>query len=143
MADSQKRSVLIADDDTEFLSILRIRLESMGLDVRTASSGKEALAEVIVRQPDLLCLDANMPAGDSFTVCEVLALDAEASRIPVIIITGRKDPETIKRCREMCAYYICKSNRLWEAIESVVYELLDVGSTTQAAEKQWERTQTK
>ena len=123
----QKKSVLVADDDRDFLDLLARRLDSLGLEVRTADSGRKALEMAIDRLPDLVCLDANMPAGDGFSVCEVLARDDEASQIPIIIITGRKDRETIRRCHDMCAYYLCKSNRMWEALEAIVFELLDIG----------------
>lgn len=128
-----KKTALIADDDPDFLTILQKRLESLGIEVRTASSGKEALEAAVQSLPDLFCLDANMPAGGGLAVCEVLALDDEASQVPVIIITGQKDQETIRRCHNMCAYYLCKSDQLWKSLDCVVHELLDLEHDSEVA----------
>ena len=135
MTCNSQKTVLIADDDQDFLMILEKRLERLGLDVRTATSGKEALEAAVESLPDLFCLDANMPAGGGLAVCEVLALDDEASQIPVIIITGRKDPEIIRRCHNMCAYYLCKSDQLWKSLDCVVHELLDVENQSDPAKR--------
>ncbi len=126
MNSNPQKTVLIADDDQDFLIILKKRLERLGLEVITANSGKKALEAAVNSLPDLFCLDANMPAGGGLAVCEVLALDDDASQVPVIIITGRKDQEIIRRCHNMCAYYLCKSDQLWKSLDCVVHELLDL-----------------
>ena len=58
----------------------------------------------------------------------VLSKDEEYSATPVIILTGRTDPETIRRCGDMCAYYVNKTTNVWARVRPVIYELIDVGA---------------
>jgi len=76
--------------------------------------------------PDLMILDINMPAGNGLSVCEMLATDPGSSAIPVIILTGRNDPDTIRRCHDMLAYYVLKCPDVWRRVEPVVFELMDI-----------------
>ncbi|MCA9217520.1 MAG: response regulator [Planctomycetales bacterium] len=120
------KQILIADDDKDLVQILSMRCRSIGLDVVTAYDARSALAAVLKHNPDLICLDVEMPAGNGLSVCEVLSKDEEYSATPVIILTGRTDPETIRRCGDMCAYYVNKTTNIWARIRPVIYELIDV-----------------
>jgi len=120
------KSVLIADDDRDLARVLATRMKRLGLRVRVAHDALKTLNMVRDRTPDLICLDVSMPAGNGLSVCEMLATDPNSSSIPVIILTGRKDKETIRRCHDMCAYYVLKSPDVWKRIEPVLYELLDI-----------------
>jgi len=122
------KTVLIADDDCALLQALAVRCRELGLKVLLARDAMTALRFVHRRRPDLVCLDVNMPAGNGLSVCEMLASDRELCSIPVIILTGRTDEECIRRCHSMCAYYVLKSRDVWERMEPIICELLDIGS---------------
>lgn len=121
-----KKCVLIADDDRQLVQALSSRCKRIGLDVIEAFTGLEAMRAVIEEHPDLMCIDVNIPAGDGLTVCEVLAKDEAASKIPVIVLTGRRDAGTKRRCSELSAYYLQKSPDIWSRIEPVIEELVDI-----------------
>jgi hypothetical protein len=61
----------------------------------------------------------------------MMCSDPQAAQIPVIILSQDKDPEIVRRCGPMCAYYVRKSDDLWPRIEPVIYELVDVALRTQ------------
>jgi CheY-like chemotaxis protein len=93
------------------------------------------------QQPDLICLDVNMPSGSGLSVCEMLTADDQVSSIPVIMLTGRADEETVRRCHTMCAYYVLKSRDTWGRVEPILRELLqlppaekDTGDFTEPAD---------
>src|SRR6202035_5453128 len=103
------KTVLIADDDHDLVSVLSLRCRRMGLKVLTAFDAFTALSLVRSQMPDLVCLDVGMPAGSGLSVCEMMTSDPTFRDIPVIMLTGRSDPHTICRCHSMCAYYVEKS----------------------------------
>jgi DNA-binding response OmpR family regulator len=126
------KTLLIADDDHDLVSILSIRCRLLGLKVFTAFDAFTALSLVRSTMPDLVCLDVGMPAGNGLSVCEMITSDATFREIPVIILTGRSDPQTICRCHSMCAYYVEKSTDTWERLEPLIRELLEIPSTVLA-----------
>lgn len=120
------KTVLIADDDHALVQALALRLHGLGLRVQAAHDALSALKAAHDSPPDLILLDVNMPAGNGLSVCEMLASDTQLSSIPVIIMTGREDPVTIRRCHELLAYYVLKCPDVWRRIEPVLFELLNL-----------------
>ena len=64
-----KYKILIADDDTELVKMLRTFFEIRNYIVITASDGAETL-KMIERKPDIILLDVNMPKADGIEVCQ-------------------------------------------------------------------------
>lgn len=81
--------VLIVDDDTAVLKTLYKVIRSSGLDAETAESGETALRMLEEKDYALLLLDINMRGMDGFEVIE--ALRKRGSKVPIIVITGRKE----------------------------------------------------
>jgi CheY-like chemotaxis protein len=118
------KNVLIADDDHDLSCALALRCEGLGISTRVAHDAMTALTEVHRETPDLICLDVNMPGGSGLSACEMISQDEELAGIPVIILTGCYDEETIRRCHKMCAYYVLKCPDIWGRMEPLVRELL-------------------
>ena len=70
--------ILIADDESDIVSMLGNFFESKGFRVLPAFNGAEALKQV-EKQPDIILLDINMPGTDGLEVCK---------RIKRLLITG-------------------------------------------------------
>ena len=133
------KTILIADDNTDLVNALSIRCREMGLNVLSAYDGRGAIEQVLNQSVDLICLDVDMPNINGLSVCEALSKDEEFSKTPVIILTGRKDDETIRRCGEMCAYYLNKSGDVWTRMKPVIYELVDVEGSRSRVEEEVDR----
>jgi len=123
------KNILIADDDHDLAGALALRCEGLGIDTRVAHDAMTALTLAHDQRPDLICLDVNMPGGSGLSACEMISLSDELSEIPVIILTGCYDEETIQRCHNMCAYYVLKCPDVWGRVEPLIRELLDLDST--------------
>ncbi len=121
-----KKSILIIDDDKDFVHALAQRCQHIGLEVRKAHNAFSALHKMDRELPDLVCLDVNMPTGCGLTICEMMSDDENACRVPVIILTGKQDIDTVRHCRKLCAYYVHKSPGMWNRLEPVIYELVDI-----------------
>lgn len=81
------RLVLIADDDADILSLVRVRLERSGYTVISARNGVEALNLVRERHPDLAILDIAMPEMTGLEVTR--RMREENLDVPVILLTAR------------------------------------------------------
>jgi CheY-like chemotaxis protein len=120
------QQVLIADDDRDLTRVLALRVQDLGLVPLVANDALSALNLIHRQRPEVVLLDVNMPAGNGLSVCEMLASDPRLAAIPVVVLTGRSDEETIRRCQTMCAYYVLKSTDVWERLEPLLRELLAI-----------------
>ncbi|MBN1590032.1 MAG: response regulator [Pirellulales bacterium] len=118
------KTILIADDDSDLADVLAVRCRQLGLKVLVAYDGLSALTLIDQQSPDLVCLDVNMPCGSGMDICKMLALDQALASIPVIMLTGRSDEDTICGCRSMGAHYLRKSTAMWDLLEPLVRRLL-------------------
>lgn len=85
------KTILITDDDTEILELLRsIFLRAGYTHILTASCGRAALKIWKEKQPDLIILDVMMPDMDGFTVLKEIR---RTSKIPVLMLTARGEAE--------------------------------------------------
>ena len=81
-----KQSILLVDDDPSLLELLSLRLKAIGLTVKTASSGAEALSVIPQCQPQLIITDLRMDNMDGMRLCKQVQNDYPA--LPIVIITA-------------------------------------------------------
>jgi CheY-like chemotaxis protein len=92
MTDKLRRSVVIADDDTEIAKVLARVVRSLGHDARVANDGEEALRLLREQRADLLLSDIDMPHMDGVTLASHVRQEALA---PVrILLTANARLET-------------------------------------------------
>ncbi len=77
--------ILTVDDDPHYLRALRETLFAGGYRVAAATSGREALAFMEEREPDLVLLELRVPELNGYEVCERIRT---FSMVPVIILTA-------------------------------------------------------
>ncbi len=121
----QKRQILIADDDTDLVALLSLRSQKCGLKVVTASDAVSALKSIQEVRPDVVILDVNMPGGNGLTVRDVMMQNEQLQSIPVIVLTGASDEETIRRCHNTCSYYVAKCPDVWTRIKPILDDIFE------------------
>lgn len=84
--------VLCIDDDYEFSLILSQRLESLGIGVINAYEGMDGIKTAFACPANAILLDYNMPNGCGDEVLQALKRSPATRDIPVIVLTGNKDP---------------------------------------------------
>jgi DNA-binding response OmpR family regulator len=84
---------MIADDDQDFVEVLKERLESSGYDTVVAYEGIRTIEMAHRERPDLILLDWKMPVGGGAVVLQGLREKEETKQIPIIILTGFSDAE--------------------------------------------------
>lgn len=80
--------ILAIDDDKALLGLIRQSLEGLGLEVLTASGGREGLALARDSRPSLVLADADMPDLDGHALCRLLKRGEATRSVPVIIMSG-------------------------------------------------------
>lgn len=120
------KSVLIADDDADVLTALTLRCELLGLKVNVASDALRALVMFRLDPPNLLVIDVNMPGGNGLSVCEMLTSETGRPPVPVIVLTGRTDRDTIERCQNAGVHYVSKGGDVWDRVKPLLQQLLSL-----------------
>ena len=87
--------VLICEDDSMQRLLVRQCLESEGMSVLEARDGYEALDLVSNNSPDFIFMDVDMPGISGIETCRRLRARDDAKDIPLLIVTGADDQETI------------------------------------------------
>ncbi|MCI8275835.1 MAG: response regulator [Lachnospiraceae bacterium] len=90
------RKILVVDDSMTIRMGMR-RLLAGRYEVSEVDSGVAAIRAVTLDRPDLILLDYEMPVCDGSHVFEMLRSEKEFEDIPVIFLTSRDDPESVKR----------------------------------------------
>ena len=89
--------ILVVDDDPAFRLVTVTSLREAGFEVFEATNGVGALASIDEHPPDLILLDALMEDIDGFEICRRLQQNPVTRRIPVLMVTGLEDTESVHR----------------------------------------------
>jgi DNA-binding NarL/FixJ family response regulator len=89
--------VLVVDDSPATLGVLNDPLDAAGFTVLIAQSGAGALALVDRVTPDIVLMDAIMPAMDGFETCRRMKLSPGLRPVPIIFMTGLTETEHVIR----------------------------------------------
>ncbi|HEU4895451.1 MAG TPA: response regulator, partial [Acidimicrobiia bacterium] len=95
--------VLVADDDPDILTVVKVNLELDGFELDTAVDGEDALQKATANPPDVIILDIMMPRMDGLTALHRLRSQAATASIPIILLTARGLPEDRVRGLELGA----------------------------------------
>jgi len=92
MINSEKRNILVVDDEVQIARVLKTTLSAQGYGIRTAADGQLALEEMKNWAPDLIITDLRMPNMDGLELCRRVRKE---SRVPIIVLSV-KGEEAIK-----------------------------------------------
>ena len=93
---STKPKILLVDDSMTIREGIR-RLLVGDYEVSAVQSGVSAIRAITLDKPDLVLLDYDMPVCDGRHVLEMLRSEKEFADVPVIFLTSRDDPESVKK----------------------------------------------
>jgi diguanylate cyclase (GGDEF)-like protein len=90
-------SVLVIDDDPIIRHLARITLEESGHSVNECPDGMAAMETFLATSPDIILLDVMLPGMDGFAVCQEIRKHPEGETIPIVMMTGLDDMDSIHR----------------------------------------------
>ena len=112
--------ILIADDDKDILSLLRLNLVAEGFDVVEAVTGEAAWVMARSAAPDLVLLDVMMPERDGLDVLTSMKAHPRTKDIPVVLLTAKaSDAEVWEGWRAGADYYMTKPFNVDELLRFV------------------------
>jgi DNA-binding response OmpR family regulator len=88
---SDAATIILIDDDADFVEATRAVLESVPYQVLVAHNGDEGLAKARETQPNLVILDMIMPVKDGFQILKELKSDPALASVPVMLLTALSD----------------------------------------------------
>lgn len=122
--EGQKGTILIVEDELDFLDALTALLEGAGYGVITAVDGFSGLEKARHEEPDLVILDLLLPKLNGFKFTRLLKFDESYKHIPIIILSARAEEADKTLAMEVGAdaYFTkpCDHDRLLLQIEKLI-----------------------
>ncbi|MEO6456306.1 MAG: response regulator [Ginsengibacter sp.] len=93
--------ILVVDDNTDILEIVKVILENYGYEVVVTPNGEETLTRTDVFDPHLILMDVFLASGlDGRDICRALKSNDKTKDIPVIMFSAQTKMEDVfKSCR--------------------------------------------
>ena len=92
----RRNCIMVVEDDGDTLAYIRSSLESE-FTVCTAPDGRSALDVICEKNPDIVISDVLMPIMNGYDLCRNIKSDISTSHIPVLLLTGMTDRESVIR----------------------------------------------
>jgi diguanylate cyclase (GGDEF)-like protein len=127
-ADADTQTVMVIDDDAVMRASIRELLTLAGYRVVVASSGAQALELLRTEMPALVMLDLVMPDMDGFVVCERLRAMPGHDLVPVLVMTGLDDYQSVDRAYEAGATDFIAKPLQWSILTHRVRFLIRSGT---------------
>ena len=96
-----KSKILIIDDEQDIVNTLTIMLQARDYSVSSANDGQDGLVKAKNERPNLILLDIMADGVDGYNVCMKLKSDRDTRNIPVVIISGKVERDSIIRCHNL------------------------------------------
>jgi CheY-like chemotaxis protein len=117
--------LLVVDDDADSRDLLCRSLQRAAHECACARDGKEALASILSRAPDLILLDLLMPEMDGANLLAVLRSYLRLNALPVIVLTAAPDSPQAARAQQLGVNaFLPKALVTLERIHNVLDETL-------------------
>ena len=114
----RKKTILVVDDEQEFLDIIKMRLEANNYDVIAATDGKEALDKIKNNKVDAVLLDILLPGMNGLEVLKKIR--QENNSLPVFIITAFSSDERFELANKFNASgFIVKTEDMQKEIGNI------------------------
>ncbi len=103
-----QRSILIVDDEDDFIELLKYRLAGLGYNFLVAKNGVEALTLARESKPDLILLDIMLPDLDGLSVCTILRRQPATKEIPIFFMSALTSDVTNRTTTKLAQDYFIK-----------------------------------
>jgi len=117
---TEKKRILVVDDQTEILDVTALVLESAGYDISKANSGDDALERLAREAFDLVLLDINMPGMDGWETLRLLRADDQLDQVVVVMFSVKGEvADKVHSLQEGAAGYVTKPFVVDDLVERI------------------------
>jgi DNA-binding response OmpR family regulator len=97
LAESEKRRVLVIDDDLPLRGMLAAALRQHGYGVLLAGDGGEGQRALTIHKPDIVLLDLAMPDVNGWDFLQRLSETGHLGTVPIVVLSAhvRVDPQAL------------------------------------------------
>ena len=89
--------ILVAEDERTTLRLFQFQLERSGFEIVPFETGTEVVERSLSSPPDLAIFDYNLPGRTGLELIEAFKADEKLAGIPIIVVTGYRDPALHER----------------------------------------------
>ena len=119
----EQKTVLLVEDQLDFLAVHKLYLERHGFTVLTAEDGRTAVLRAREHHPHVILMDFSLPMLDGLGATAQLKGDPDTRDIPVVLLTAHTYGTVGRRAREVgCAAFIakpCEPRRVLEEVRKL------------------------
>ena len=127
-----KEKVLIIDDETHIVELLKFNIENAGYDVIYSYDGFDGFMKAKEEKPDFILLDWMLPNISGIDVLKKLREDGELKNIPVIMLTARNmENDKVEGLEVGADDYITKPFSIKELLARITSVMRRYGITTE------------
>lgn len=115
------KTILMIEDQFEFLAVNKLYLERHGYRVLAAEDGEEGVRVARKHRPDLILMDFSVPRLDGIGAASALKRDPATREIPILLLTAHSYGSVARRAFAAgCSGYIgkpCDPRRVLEEVQ--------------------------
>ena len=119
----EQKTVLLVEDQLDFIAVNKLYLERHGFLVVTAEDGRSAVLRAQEHHPHVILMDYSIPLLDGIGATAQLKGDPSTRDIPVVLLTAHSDGSVGRRAREVgCSGFIskpCEPRRVLEEVQKL------------------------
>lgn len=99
--DAHWPTVLVIDDDPQVCETVGLRLSQYEVNFLHADHGMHGFWLAMTERPEVIVCDIKMPQGGGDYVVDCLRHNSDTRHIPVIVVTGQRDPDMERKMRSL------------------------------------------
>src|SRR5262245_37173459 len=120
--------VLVVDDSLSVRTVVERALKSKRIEVLSAASGTEAMAQIRREEPDLVVCDVIMPDMEGYEICEFVRDHPRLGRTPVLLMSGIVNGSVLARAAEVRSNDVIRKPFAADELLNKIDGLLSVGA---------------
>jgi CheY-like chemotaxis protein len=113
------KKVLVVDDETDMLNVVRYTLQKVGYEVVTCDNGRNVWDTVQQSKPDLMILDVMLPGIDGYSLGIKISQEESTKNIPIIVMTALEPSKTLFQKFPQVKAFLTKPFKTESLIQSV------------------------
>ncbi|MFT7186204.1 MAG: two-component system alkaline phosphatase synthesis response regulator PhoP [Pseudohongiellaceae bacterium] len=91
----QNKQIVVVEDEPDILEVLCYNLKREGYQVFESLDGREGLALIEQKVPDIVILDLMLPGIDGLEICRKLKSNSRTQHIPIIMVTAKGEESDV------------------------------------------------